>query len=333
MDGTPTIDPLAAAESRLLALAPDLLATLSSDGLVTMANPAWTAALGRPADELVGRPLLQLVHPEDRDRAGGLLGDERVDGLACRMLTADGTDFLVRWSSARHADGVDLAGRDVTEQDRLAAELQDFAYVASHDLGEPLRMVTAYLDLLQRRYGGQLDETADEFIGYAVDGAERMKEMIDALLAFSRVGTHDLQPVRFGLRDLLASQLRDGVALAEPAEVQVLGDPALLAQLLAQLVDNALLFRATDREPAVTVTAVAADDGLRIDVADNGIGIPAHQHDRIFKPFARLHGRDEYAGTGVGLALCRRIAERHGGRIGVTSQPGVGSVFSVWLPA
>jgi signal transduction histidine kinase len=225
-----------------------------------------------------------------------------------------------------------LAGQDVTERRRIADELQDFAYVASHDLAEPLRMVTAYLELLQRRYAGELDETADEFIGYAVDGAERMKAMIEALLAFSRVGTHEMERAEFDLRELLGSAVGEGVKLADDL-APVYGDPTQIAQLMHHLVDNAVKFRSPDRPLDVTVTCVKEADGTRIEVTDNGIGIAAANLDRIFKPFTRLHGRDEYEGTGIGLALCRRIAERHGGWVAVTSEPGTGSVFSVWLPS
>jgi PAS domain S-box-containing protein len=334
LDGTTTIDPLAAPESPLLALSQDLLGAVTADGALTIFNPAWSAALGFDEDHLRATAFFDLVHAEDRAQAEHLLAADRPDRLVCRMLAADGGERRIDWRAEPAAEqgGVYLAGRDVTDLERASADLQDFAYVASHDLAEPLRMVTAYLDLLQRRYAGELDETAHEFIGYAVDGAERMKVMIDALLAYSRVGTHLLRPVAFDLRELLGDRTADGVVLSEPLSA-VRADPVLAAQLLHQLIDNALKFRAPDREPVVIVTAREDDGGVRIDVADNGIGIAEGQQARIFKMFARLHGRDEYPGPGMGLALCRRIAERHGGRLTVTSEPGTGSVFSVWVPA
>lgn len=337
MDGTPTIDPLAAPESRLLSLCPDLLGVVGSDGGLKACNPAWSAALGLSDQELRTTAFVDLIHPEDRRAMERMLDGLVAGGFAdgrCRMMCAAGDERHVRWRAERTAadDCVYLAGRDVTDLERAAAELQDFAYVASHDLAEPLRMVTSYLELLQRRYGGQLDETADEFIGYAVDGAARMKQMIEALLAFSRVGTHVLEPVEFDLRELLGGHEIDAVVLAEPL-ARVRADPTQAKLLLDHLIDNAIKFRAPDREPEVTISAVPENGGVRIDVADNGLGIAEAQQERIFKMFARLHGRDDFAGAGVGLALCRRITERHGGRITVASGPAGGSVFSVWLPA
>lgn len=316
-------------------MSPDLLGTVGADGVMTYFNPAWGATLGYSDDQLRAIAVLGLVHAEDRGAVGTVLDGIAPAGsaqVACRMLCADGSERHIHWRADAANGALFLAGRDVTDLERAAAELQDFAYVASHDLAEPLRMVTSYLELLKRRYGGQLDETADEFIGYAVDGAARMKAMIDALLAYSRIGTHPLEPVEFDLRELLAGVAAEGVIVTEPL-ASVRADPAQIKTLLHHLIDNAQKYRAPDREPVVTVSAAPEDGGVRIDVADNGLGVPGAQQDRIFKMFARLHGPDEYEGAGVGLALCRRIAERHDGRIGVASEPGAGSVFSVWLPA
>jgi signal transduction histidine kinase len=168
-----------------------------------------------------------------------------------------------------------------------------------------------------------------------------MKALIDDLLAYSRVGSHELEQARIDLADLVARVLQGlerataeagaTVEVAAPLATPV-GDPAQLGQLLQNLIANAVKFHAPDRPPLVTLSAVAEDEGVRLSVADNGIGIPAAQQERIFKMFARLHGRDEYDGTGIGLSLCRRIAERHGGRIWVESELERGSTFHVWLP-
>lgn len=355
MDRIPTIDPLAA-ESRLLSMSRDLLGTVGPDGVMGYLNPAWSNALGADDEQLRAGTFLDLVHPDDRAEAAAILDGTGVERFACRVVRADGAVRSIDWCLRAGDDGsIELAGRDVTEAgeqearsraaeerlDRALAELQDFAYIASHDLTEPLRMVTSYLELLERRYGNQLDETAKEFIGYAVGGAVRMRALIDDLLAFSRVGSHEMRIDDVDLREVVGRVVEGAeravdesgarIELAEPFAA-VRGDATQLAQLLGHLIANAVKFRAPERPPVVTVSAGADGNGVRIDVADNGLGIPEGQQERVFKMFARLHGRDEYEGTGIGLALCRRIAERHGGRLGVASEPGVGSVFSVWLP-
>jgi PAS domain S-box-containing protein len=354
MDGPSTIAPGAVHDARLVALSSHLLGASSVDGHLRLLNPAWGASLGWTDEELWTKRFLDLVPAGDRAAVGraidGLVPDGPVAEFTCRLLHADGSDSWVQFrAQAGPDDGCCyLAGKDVSDRKRLeeqllrsTAELQEFAYVASHDLSEPLRMVTAYLELLQRRYGGQLDDTADEFIGFAVGGAVRLKALIDDLLAYSRAATLELHPGRVDLAPLLDKVVRDldgpiGEAGATIERVTphaaAHADGRQLEQLLEQLIANAVTFRAPDRPPVVTISSEVDGVGVRIDVADNGIGIdPAHQ-DRIFKVFGRLHGRDEYDGTGIGLALCRRIAERHGGRLDVDSRPGAGSTFHVWLP-
>jgi len=348
--------------SRLLAMSPDLLGACGFQGYITLLTPAWSATLGHPEEELLGTPYAEFVHPEDRPAFAGLVErlaeGARVEDVVCRLRHADGTYLWLLWSAqGSPEDGCFyVAGKDVTERIRLEeelhhraarleqtnAELQEFAYVASHDLSEPLRMVTSYLELLERRYGDRLDESAHQFIGFAVDGAARMKALIDDLLAYSRVGTHELEVGDVDLDALLGHVLRAlGPAIEEAgAEVDVPPglppvrcDATQLGQLLQNLIANAVKFRAPDRPPRIAVRAVADATGVDLSVADNGIGIAPHQRDRIFKMFARLHGQDEYGGTGIGLALCRRIVERRGGRITVESEVGVGSTFHVRIPA
>src|SRR3954447_7276326 len=236
---------------------------------------------------------------------------------------------------------------DVTEERESAealarsnAELEQFAYVASHDLSEPLRMVSSYLGLLRRRYQGRLDADADEFIGYAVDGAGRMRGLIEALLAYSRAGTGESVPERVELGSVVADVLRSlatrvveaGAAIEIGDLPAVMGDRAQLEQLLQNLVANALKFRDNGRA-RVWVRAEADDTGMaRIAVADGGIGIAADQCERVFEMFGRLHDRETYDGTGIGLAICRRIVERHGGRIWIDEREGGGTVFRFTLP-
>ncbi|MDH3583782.1 MAG: ATP-binding protein [Phycisphaerae bacterium] len=218
-------------------------------------------------------------------------------------------------------------------------ELAQFAYVASHDLQEPLRMVGSYCQLLQRRYHGQLDEKADEFIAYAVDGAQRMQRLISDLLALSRVESRgkDLVPtdlkevVRLALENLQVTVRESGARVTVGALPEVMGDDTQLLQVFQNLIGNAIKFR-SDREPVVHVSAQRAEDAWEVMVRDNGIGIDAEHADRIFEVFRRLHGRDHYEGTGIGLAVCKKMVERHGGRIWVESVSGEGSAFHFTLP-
>jgi light-regulated signal transduction histidine kinase (bacteriophytochrome) len=245
--------------------------------------------------------------------------------------------------------------RDITERKRAEealaqraeelarsnSDLEQFAYVASHDLQEPLRMVVSYLQLLERRYKGQLDERADRHIGYAVDGAKRMQRLINDLLTYSRVGrrgdtqalTDAEQVLQHTLRDLGQVIEESGATVEHDPLPVVHADPTQLGQLLHNLIANALRFRG-DAPPRVYVGARYAPDANEwvFEVNDNGIGIAPEYFDRIFIIFQRLHGRDEYPGTGIGLAICKKIVERHGGRIWVESEPGQGATFFFTLP-
>ena len=222
---------------------------------------------------------------------------------------------------------------------RSNAELEQLAYVASHDMQEPLRMIASYLQLVADRYGDALDADGHEFIGYAVDGAKRMQALISDMLAYSRVSTRarPFQPtdsariVATAERHLQIA-IEEGGAEIERGELPVvLGDEVQLLQLFQNLIGNAIKFRG-HAAPRVRVTAEPADDGWCFSVGDNGIGIAPEYFERIFVLFQRLHGRKEYPGTGIGLALCKRIVERHGGRIWVESTTGQGSVFRFTLP-
>src|SRR5712692_584927 len=222
----------------------------------------------------------------------------------------------------------------ITELERSNKELEQFAYVASHDLQEPLRMVSSYTELLERRYGDKLDDKGRTFINFAVDGAVRMQRLINDLLEFSRVSTRGkpMQPVDVN-RVLGAVRINLSVAIQEAnAQVTsdelptVMADETQLVQLLQNLVGNAIKFRGSE-PPHVHVSARVATTECVFAVRDNGIGIAPEYFERIFVIFQRLHARGEYPGTGIGLAVCRRIVERHGGRIWVESAPGQGSTF------
>ncbi len=222
---------------------------------------------------------------------------------------------------------------------RSNSELEQFAYVASHDLQEPLRMVASYMQLLERRYKGKLDQDADEFIGYAVDGAGRMQRLINDLLGYSRLGTHGQAFTSISSQAALDQALDNlGVSLQESqAKVthdplpEVKGDQAQLVQLFQNLVGNAVKFHAR-KAPRVHVSAVPNDKEWVFSVRDNGIGIDPQYAERIFIIFQRLHDRSQYTGTGIGLAICKKIVQRHGGRIWVESEPGKGATFYFTLP-
>ena len=227
---------------------------------------------------------------------------------------------------------------------RSNVELERFAYVASHDLQEPLRMVASYAELLAQRYRGRLDADADEFIGFMVEGVLRMKQLIHDLLAYSRVSTEDRVVRPTSCEELLARALDDlRGAVAESGAVVTHGplptvavDERQMRQVFQNLVGNAIKFRSKER-PRIHVTAerrscAAGGSEWVLAFADDGIGIDPAYFERIFVIFQRLHTREEYAGTGVGLAICKRVIERHGGRIWVESHPGRGSTFRFVLP-
>lgn len=225
------------------------------------------------------------------------------------------------------------------ELSRSNAELQQFAYVTSHDLQEPLRMVTSYVQLLQRRYGSRLDSDADEFIEFAVDGAARMQKMIEDLLAYSRVSTLGKPFGATDTEDALLKALANLETLIKEsgAEVSHNGLPTIeadssqLVHLFQNLVGNAIKFHGEER-PRIRVSAHQEGQEWIFSVSDNGIGIKPEQNELVFEIFQRLHSREKYPGTGIGLAICKKIVTRHGGRIWVESEPGQGSTFFFAIP-
>jgi light-regulated signal transduction histidine kinase (bacteriophytochrome) len=226
---------------------------------------------------------------------------------------------------------VEAANRELA---RSNAELEQFAYVASHDLQEPLRMVSSYTQLLEHRYGDVLDDKARKYIFYAVDGARRMQGLINDLLAYSRLGTRgeplqatDSHAALGEAIHTLSPALAESDALVTNGDLPlVLADRSQLVQLFQNLLGNAVKFHGRE-SPRVHVSAEARGDEWVFCVRDNGIGIEAQHFERIFVIFQRLHTREEFPGTGIGLALCKRVVERHGGRIWVESEPGKGSSF------
>jgi hypothetical protein len=229
--------------------------------------------------------------------------------------------------------------RQTQELARSNRDLEQFAYVASHDLQEPLRMVSSFTELLGRRYKGKLDAEADEFIGFAVDAAARMGSMINDLLAYARLGSGERQVGPVNCRSILDQVLANLEAVIEENRAQVTSDPlptlraneTELTQLLQNLISNAIKFR-TERPAVVHVSAGRVGADWLFAVRDSGIGIASEHMDRIFVIFQRLNPRDRYSGTGIGLAICKKIVERHGGRIWVESTCGSGSTFFFTIP-
>jgi signal transduction histidine kinase len=261
-------------------------------------------------------------------------------------------DNLTRLSSCvrRALEEIRLKRERTRAQDELAKkmeelarsnrDLEQFAYVSSHDLQEPLRMVSAYTQLLSDRYRGKLDENADKYIGYAVEGAQRMQTLIEDLLAFSRVGRNGVEhkatdcnaAVDAALKNLAAAVQESGVIVTRGRLPSVHADHFQLVQLFQNLIGNAIKFRKS-HAPEIRIAAERVNDEWQVAVKDNGIGISPEYQEQIFVIFQRLHTRDEYSGNGVGLAICKKIVEQHGGRIWIESRPGSGSTFLFTLPA
>ncbi|HUE16491.1 MAG TPA: CHASE3 domain-containing protein [Planctomycetaceae bacterium] len=299
-----------------------------------------------PAEDL---PLVRALRGETCDNVEMRAGD--ADVTDPRFLNATGRP--ISDDVGRFHGGV-VVFHDITEQKRAQAaltaqaemlkrsnrELEQFAYVASHDLKEPLRMVASYTTLLSEEFAGKLGTEGDKYINYAVDGARRMQALIDDLLNFSRVGRTGgrIQPVDLEKMAEIAVSNLEGSVLANSAVVAigklpiVRGNPTLLSQLIQNLIANAIKFHG-DTPPVVGVSARRQDDEWVICVEDNGIGIAPEYRERVFELFQRLHGRGKYEGTGIGLSICRKVVEQHGGRIWVESQLGRGSRFYFTLPA
>jgi signal transduction histidine kinase len=310
-----------------------------------------SATLALVLHNAVLRPLNRLGETA-RHVVGGEFG-HRIDAAGPRDLRAVAADIEAMRSelvealegaraaeevAARQAEDLDAQAADLM---RSNAELEQFAYVASHDLQEPLRKVASFCQLLEKRYGDQLDDRGRQYIGFAVDGAKRLQILINDLLTFSRVGREDLRvPVRLDqVLDTAIASLstvieETGAVMERPEQLpEVVGDPTLLAMLWQNLIGNGIKFRSPDRAPVVRITAEAEPDGMwQLGVADNGIGIPLQFAEKVFVIFQRLHGRDAYSGTGIGLALCKRIVEHHGGQIGLDTAYAGGTRVCFTLP-
>jgi light-regulated signal transduction histidine kinase (bacteriophytochrome) len=299
-------------------------------------------------NRLVSRPLLELAEQVRGVAAGDYERQITSDGSPELVQLAKDIDAMRRQIASELAQVREARGHVQWVNDQLHAQteeltrsnrdLEQFAYVASHDLQEPLRKVASFCQLLQRRYSGQLDERADQYIAFAVDGAQRMQRLINDLLAFSRIGRLtggfvdvDLNRVLGDVSSQLELRAGDGKITWSRLPV-VEGEEALLTTLFVNLIGNSLKFRRPDVPPAVQVTAERDGKEWQITVRDNGIGIEPEFADKVFVIFQRLHARDAYEGTGIGLAIVKKIVEYHGGRIWLGQDVTEGTEIIFTLP-
>ena len=343
---------------------PAAMLMAEQDGRIVMANSEASNMFGFPPDELVGKHVEDLMPERIRSKHKDLRQAYAAQpakrfmgsGQGLRGLRRDGSEFPleVALNPIELPEGPMVLSVvvDITERQRAAAELeqrtdelkrsnaelQQFAFVASHDLQEPLRMVTSFCELLKERYGETLGEDGKEFVDFAVDGAQRMRQLINDLLDYSRLQTRtvSLTPVSAGnaldiaLLNLAASITERNAQIFAGDLPTVMGNESQLVRVFQNLISNALKFT-KGRSPQVEITAEAKHDHWLFTVRDNGIGIDPRHKDAIFGVFQRLHGRDEYSGTGIGLAVCKRIVDLHGGKIWVESVPQEGAAVHFTL--
>ncbi len=350
----------------LLEAAPDAMVVVDQGGEIVLLNVQAEKQFGYSRDELVGQKVKNIIPEGFAERliadgtrtAAEALAQQIGTGIELSGRRKDGSEFPIEimLSPLESTEGilVTAAIRNITERKkseehllktvgelrRSNEELEQFAYVASHDLQEPLRMVASYTQLLAKRYTGRLDSDADEFIAYAVDGSNRMQGLIHDLLAYSRAGAagktlyeiSSEKALEEALANLRATIGESGAVVTHDALPAITTDDTQLAQVFQNLVGNAIKYRSAEA-PHVHVSATKNGGKEWIfSVRDNGLGIDPQYFERIFILFQRLHGRKEFKGTGIGLAICKKILERLGGRIWVESQPEKGSTFFFTLP-
>jgi PAS domain S-box-containing protein len=340
----------------------DIILMTDRDGRIMEANEKAVVSYGYTRDELLKTNITDLQSQNTLDdyetqmkrleattekglvfetvhrQKDGTAFPAEVSARAIRIENADFLQSIIRDISERKRAEEELS-QVMEELTRSNEELEKFAYVASHDLQEPLRMVSSFVQLLEKRYKGKLDQDADDFINFAVDGANRMQILITDLLAYSRTGRLGKEFKEVSSEAVLDHALsnlhtvveQSGAVVTRGPLPVVMGDDTQLAQLLQNLIGNAIKF-CKDLVPSIHISAELNGNEWIFSVRDNGIGIAPEYSERIFSIFQRLHARQEYPGTGIGLAICRKVVERHGGRIWVESEPGLGSTFYFTIP-
>lgn len=353
--------------------ADDMIQCVTPECRLAYVNRRWRETLGYSQEEIDGLSLFEIVHPDYREHYLELfervISGEQIDNVEAIFVARDGHKIMVEGSvNCKFADGKPVYTReifrDVTKRkqaqeeaeallkevkginhrlEQSNRELEDFAYIASHDLQEPLRKISSFGALLQDSLEGKLDEDQSENLDFMIDGAQRMQMIIDDLLAYSRITTKakpfqpvDPNDVLENLKNLdLATALDEtkGTILIPQPLLSVQGDRSQIHQLLQNLIGNGLKFHRKGIPPMVTIRSHRMQNNMvRFYVIDNGIGINEEYHEQIFVMFKRLHSRASYSGTGIGLAICKKIAQRHGGEIGIKSTPSEGSTFWFTLP-
>lgn len=332
--------------------APLAMALVGLDDRVQWANAAWCRLTGYGVEELPALTVAELTHPEDADEAAAGrravgAGELPAHQGEARLLRPDSRTVWALITCSPVEGGLVVQMVDVTDRKRLLGdltrsngELSSFAFLAAHELKSPLQAISGFAALLDRALGPALDPQAREYVGWIVGGAARMNVLVEDLLTYCAVDSDDAWSEDVELAEVFAGccgelepeiSRRGAVVSAGPLPV-VTGDPTQLAQLLRNLLSNAVKFVPEGRAPEVNVSAERGAEVWTVTVADNGIGVEDHSKDRIFAMFERLHPRERFKGTGIGLSVCKRIVERRGGRIWVEANPGGGSRFRFTLP-
>jgi PAS domain S-box-containing protein len=351
----------------IIEAAPVAMMVVGENGSVVLVNAQTEKLFGYERRELVGRKVDLLLPQSIRDRhehlREGFMANPQARAMGAGRdlfaLRKDGTEFPVEigLTPVRTSEGMSVVTSiiDITERkraentlvrqreevERSNKDLEQFAYIASHDLQEPLRSVAGCVQLLKKYYQDRLDERAEEFITHSVDGCKRMQRLIDDLLEFSRIGRLDGPRRTVNTAETLAAALKNLAVSIEESQAQissdelpeVIGESSQMVLLFQNLVGNAIKFRKPGEPPSVHISARREGEWVNFSVRDGGIGIDPKHFVRIFGVFQRLHTRREYPGTGIGLAMCNRVIERHGGRIWVDSEAGGGATFHFTLPA